>query len=110
MNDADTETPFAAHAIVEIMGHVRIAGWTTEATIAGSGFIRVDIPDADGNTKATKYIGPGSIYAITPCDAETARTTMNPPRYVYRPELEAGDDDQEHDDQEHDDQDEGGPF
>lgn len=100
MAEPTTNTPFASHAIVELMGHVRIAGWTTETTIAGAGFVRVDIPDADGNPKATKYCAPGSIYAITPCDEETARTTMNPPRYVYRPELEAGDDDE----------DDGGPF
>lgn len=73
-----TTDPFASHAIVELMGHMRVAGYTTETTIAGAGFVRVDIPDENGAVKGTKYCSPGSIYAITPCDEETARTVANP--------------------------------
>lgn len=95
----DTEaTPFAAHAIVELMGHVRLAGWATETTLAGAGCIRVDVPDETGTTKATKYCFPASIYAVTPCDEETARRTANPYTWRQTPELEAGDQDDDEDD------------
>jgi hypothetical protein len=87
-------TPFAHHAIVELMGHVRLAGFASETTIAGAGCVRVDVPDENGGTKGVKYCSPQSIYAITPCDEETARRTANPPRYTYGAvhELEAADD------------------
>lgn len=84
--------PFAGHAIVELMGHLRLAGYTTEVTIAGAGFLRVDVPDADGAVKATKYCSPQSIYAITPCDEATARRTANPPMWRPAAAITAGDD------------------
>jgi hypothetical protein len=94
-------TPFASHAVVELMGHVQLAGWVTETTIAGGGFVRVDVPDADGGLKLTKYCGPSSIYAITPCDEETARLTANPRPWNWQQqtELEAGGDDGQEDDE-----------
>lgn len=88
MTDTPAE-PFATWAIVELMGHLRLAGYASETTIAGAGFIRVDVPGPDGDTRATKYCSPQSVYAITPCDEETVRRTANPPRYVYQPQLEA---------------------
>lgn len=102
-------TPFASHAIVELMGHVRLAGHATEATIAGAGFVRVEIPNEDGTVKAVKLCSPQSIYAITPCDEETARAAANPPRFTFPTlsQLEArtaaGLDDADYDDEE-------GPF
>jgi len=81
--------PFATWAIVELMGHLRLAGYATETTIAGAGFIRVDVPGPDGETRP-KYCSPQSVYAITPCDEETARRTANPPRYVHQATLELG--------------------
>lgn len=113
------ETPFASFAIVELMGHVRLAGYASETTIAGAGFVQVDIPDENGATKATKYCSPQSIYAITPCDEETARRTANPPRYVPGrfAEREAAethhgdiDDDFDEDPEDDEDDDDGGPF
>lgn len=69
---------FDAWALVEIMGHKRLAGRVCEHVIAGQAFVRVDVPevvDGDGEAIAafSKFIGPGSIYAITPIAEEIAR-------------------------------------
>jgi hypothetical protein len=68
---------FDSWALVELMGHQRIAGRVTEAEIGGCKFIRVDVPAAtfeNVETQAlTKYLGPSSVYAITPVTEETAR-------------------------------------
>lgn len=71
-----TETPaFQTWAIVEIMGHRRLAGWLTEQQIAGAGFLRLDVPatDPDAGFDATQLYRPDSIYCITPCTEDTAR-------------------------------------
>lgn len=67
-------------AIVEIFGHQRIAGWMTEQTIGGHGFIRVDVPELDGQEAGegpiaahSKLYGPGAIYAINPVDEALAK-------------------------------------
>lgn len=64
---------FDSWALVELMGHQRIAGRVTEAEIGGSKFVRVDVPETTGRPAMTKFLGPSSIYAITPMTEETAR-------------------------------------
>ncbi len=53
-------------AYVEIMGHNQIAGHLTEQTIAGQGFLRIDVPAVDEVPGYTKLISPSSVYAINP--------------------------------------------
>jgi hypothetical protein len=63
-------------AIVEMMGHRRLAGRLTEVTLGGAGFLRLDIPGAEPEQwSATQLISPasGSIYAITPVSEQAAR-------------------------------------
>lgn len=59
--------------VVEVMGHQRYVGEMSEQVIAGQGFIRVDVPATDDLPAFTKFIGTGSIYAITPVDEQIAR-------------------------------------
>ncbi len=66
------EDKFNEWAILELMGHRRLAGKVTEATLAGGAFIRIDIPMKDGKT-STQFYSPASIYAITPTTEEIAR-------------------------------------
>lgn len=68
-----SNTPFDQWAIVEIMGHQRLAGRVTEQAIGGTNFVRVDVPGVEGSQPFTKLLGTGSIYAITLTDEETAR-------------------------------------
>lgn len=68
---------FDGWALVEVMGHKRFAGRVTEHTVAGQGFIRVDVPEVERDGERcepfTKLIGPGSIYSITPLSEDVAR-------------------------------------
>lgn len=75
MDDNQTATPFSQWAIVEIMGRQVVAGLVTEVTIAGSGFLRVDVPVTSTQPAWSRLISPQAIYAITPTkeDVATAR-------------------------------------
>jgi hypothetical protein len=59
-------------AIVELMGHVKLAGKLTEVERFGAKMGRLDIPQADGSY-VTQFFGGGSIYRITPVSEEVAR-------------------------------------
>jgi len=52
-------------AIVEIMGHTKIAGRITEVTQYGSTFARVDVPAMGDEPAFTRDFGGGAIYSIT---------------------------------------------
>jgi predicted negative regulator of RcsB-dependent stress response len=74
---------FDTWAIVEAMGFKKLAGHVTEQAVGGASFIRVDVPASGDDCPAfCKLIGAGSIYMITPCDEETARS--DPVIYVAK--------------------------
>lgn len=58
-------------AIVELMGHVRLAGKVTEEERFGAKLGRIDIPKADGTI--TQYFGGGSVYRLTVVTEDVAR-------------------------------------
>lgn len=108
---------FAGHAIAELYGHQRIAGFVSEQKIAGVLFLRVDVPDG-----ATHLYHPSAVFGLHPCDqaaAEAAARAIGEPEPVTSWELAralaavpiaaalaaapAGGDDEDDDDQ-------GGPF
>lgn len=78
MNEAEK---FDQHAIIELMGHQRIAGRVTEQAIGGTSFVRVDVPEIDGRPGFTKLFGSSAIYAITFVDEDIARAAAK----QYRP-------------------------
>jgi len=82
------EDKFDQWAILELMGHRRLAGKVTEATIGGGAFIRIDIP-MKGGTTSTQFYSPGSIYCITPTSEAIAREVAksSQPEPVNRWEL-----------------------
>lgn len=63
---------FDQWCLVELMGRQRIAGKVTERTIAGHGFLQVDVPNTTHNPPFTRFIAPGSLYALNPIDEQTA--------------------------------------
>ena len=67
-----TTEPFKTWAIVELMGHVRLAGLVSEENRFGTVMGRIDIPKSP-DTFVTQYFGGSSIYRVTPCDEATAR-------------------------------------
>ncbi len=79
-------------AIVEIFGHSRYAGTVSEHTIGGCSFVRVDVPEVDGEPAFTKLFGNAAIYSITPVSEQIARVVakqfQSRPLTVYVQELE----------------------
>ena len=89
---------FEGWAILELMGHRRLAGHLTEAQIGGTTFLRLDIPARDGQGDvATQYYAPAAVYAITPTGEATARLVAAASRIepVTRWELPTPDHDEE---------------
>lgn len=68
----EIKQPFDTWALLELFGHARICGRVTDAEIGGGSFIRVDVPDANGETLFTRYYGPKAIYSISPVSRQTA--------------------------------------
>jgi hypothetical protein len=64
---------FDAWAIVELMGHRKLAGRVSEKIIAGQPLLRIDVPEANGQSAFTTFYGPGSIYSLTPTTEKIAR-------------------------------------
>lgn len=92
---------FEGWAILEVMGHRRLAGHVQEVTIAGAQMLRIDIPGkAEGDAvKATQYYGGSSIFCLTPTTEELARKEANPPEWTPTPyQLSSGGSDDEYDD------------
>lgn len=75
-------------AILELMGHTKLAGFVSEETAFGVQLGRIDIPGSDG-AMFTQYFGGGSVYRITPCQEEIARAfaAANRPRPIRPWEL-----------------------
>ena len=84
--------PFEGWAIVELMGHRRLAGHVSEQQIAGAAFLRLDVHDGEGAT-ATQFYSPSAVYCITPTSEPMARKigAMSRPEPIVRWELEAAD-------------------
>lgn len=87
----ETTESFSGWAVLELMGHRRLGGHVTEATISGKGFLRIDVPGPDKSTVATQYYSPDSVYCLTPTTEETALAValMAQPAPVQRWELPA---------------------
>jgi len=85
-NPTEPEEPI--WAIVELMGHVRMAGRVTEEERFGSKLGRVDVPRTDG-TFSTHYFGGGSVYRLSPTTEEIARAVAahNQPQPVHSWEM-----------------------
>lgn len=63
---------FEAWAIVELMGHQKIAGYVTEIQMGGSSLLRVDVPEIKTVPGFTRIFNPSALYAINPCTEEMA--------------------------------------
>jgi hypothetical protein len=77
-------------AIVELMGHVKMAGRISEEERFGAKMGRIDIPKADGSF-VTQWFGGSTVYRITPTTEEAARkvATLGVPAPVHLWELPA---------------------
>ena len=73
----ETKT-FEEWAILELMGHRKLAGKISEATIGGASFVRIDIPE-----QATQFYNPAAVYCITPTSEELCMKVAK--RYLPAP-------------------------
>jgi hypothetical protein len=95
-----SEKSFDMWALVELFGHQKIAGRVSEQVIAGTGFVRVDVPETGKQAGHTRFYNPTAVYGITPVDENVARAiveTIYIPEIVpisLRHQLEAGEDDE----------------
>jgi hypothetical protein len=64
---------FEAWAIVELMGHRKIAGKVSEEIIAGAPLLRIDVPEVPAQAAFTTFYGPHTIYSLTPTTEDIAR-------------------------------------
>lgn len=62
----------ACWAIVDLMGHLRLAGKLTEEERFGAKMGRLEIPQADGSFR-TEWFGGASVYKISAVTEEVAR-------------------------------------
>lgn len=88
---SDEKAGFTGWAIVELLGHKKMAGFLSEQPIAGGVMLRVDVPETSPSEAErsraravegwsppatvgyTKLVGLGSIYGITPVTEDVAR-------------------------------------
>ncbi len=68
-----TQNAFETWAVVELFGHNVIAGKVSEQVVAGTGFVRVDVPEISNIASYSRLFGGSAIYSITPCSEEIAR-------------------------------------
>lgn len=96
----EPNAPFACWAVLELLGHRRLAGWITEQKVSGADYLRIDIPkkpsvpasvpsegagtnaepdkseskkEAENAVLSTQFYGSGAVYGITPVTEEMAR-------------------------------------
>jgi len=70
---SENSSKFEQWALVELMGHQRIAGLVTEQEIGGHAFLRVDVPNLTGNGFAfTRFYSASAVYCISPTDKQIA--------------------------------------
>jgi len=76
-------------AIVELFGHTRMAGRLATITLGGASFLRLDVPESEGQPAFTRFINPSAVYAINPTSEEIARGAARAmrPEPVHRWEL-----------------------
>jgi hypothetical protein len=98
VSTSEQNEKFAGWAILELMGHRRLAGYVQEVELAGAGMLRLDVPgwihtEPTGEQKerggATQFYSPASVYCLTPTTEETARRVadMGRPMPVQQWEL-----------------------
>ena len=81
MNDVKNQpdgSGFEQWSVVEVFGHQKYAGLTTEKTILGRTMAVITVPEADNGhgfviPEWTKILSPESIFSITPVSEEYAR-------------------------------------
>lgn len=70
---SEAKTTFEAWCLVELFGHIKIAGKCTEQYLVGTHMLRVDVPETTNKPAFTRIFGHAAIYSINPIDESIAR-------------------------------------
>lgn len=86
---SDQRDGFGQWCILELMGHVKMAGYVTEEEHFGAKMGRIDVPGVGEETAVTQYFSGSSVYRLTPVTEEIARAYAigNQPRPVTQYDL-----------------------
>jgi hypothetical protein len=60
-------------AVIEVMGHKRLAGAVREETLAGQVMLRVDVPATTRTSAFTRYLAGAAVFSLTPVDEDMAK-------------------------------------
>lgn len=74
-----TETEgYEGWAILEIFGHIKVAGYVKPISMFGGVLARVEVPAPDGTGPvATQFYGASAIFCLTPCDEAMAKKIVS---------------------------------
>jgi hypothetical protein len=108
--NAPAETKFEGWALVELMGHRSFPAYITETSVAGTPFLRCEVPWSDPakGFRETHLHRPDVLYGLHPCTEEAAREAAKqreyvPPSSSYYLDAAPQDDDPPEDDDEPED-------
>jgi len=74
MKDESADNGYQGWAILELMGHRKLAGRVCEATVGSAPLLRIDVFDGDDEAPSlTQFYSPGAIYCITPANEDLCR-------------------------------------
>jgi hypothetical protein len=75
---------YSGWAIVELMGHVRMAGHVVEEECFGTKMLRLDVPAIEDIKlkEFTTWVSGGSLYRVTPTTEEIAKGVVRANRPV----------------------------
>lgn len=62
------ETQLDTPAVVQLLGHHRIAGHLRTVSLAGKSFFQLSIPAHNSRPAHTRFISPSAVYDIQPVD------------------------------------------
>lgn len=82
MSDGEKSTAYEGWAIVDLFGHVKLAGTVSEAQQYGTTMLRIDVPSVDGSAAFTKFVGGSAIYSLVPTTQEIAEGVIRRARPV----------------------------
>jgi hypothetical protein len=72
--EGQKEKSYEGWAIVELMGHRRLGGRVSEASMFGTVLLRIDVPHRPPATGySAHYFGGAAIYSLNPTTEELAR-------------------------------------
>lgn len=75
MSPADVKEGFKGWAVLELMGHRRLAGYVEEVEVASSKMLKIQVYPKEAEPWSQFY-GAAAIYCLSPVTEEVARKIM----------------------------------